>query len=245
MLFPNKDNMSSNAAVHSEKEVRCATCAKPCGYWIGTSAFCDEHIAPALEKALTEVRKQSAKPAPEMLNYSVSFMLEVCGYDLEGFDGCNEDDEQYEGDWQEDQFELYGDEDDEEKAKKEALRKKYEERLVLLRNVFKMSQKVLLDVDETWCDLRYAMHFAVEEGKPYMSVDEKDVPVKNINVKFNSVNDLKLKLKGTLTWSSVKADLKSIQNHLDVMFHDMSMHRTFDTEEKWAVDFIGGRVQIV
>jgi hypothetical protein len=152
----------------------------------------------------------------ELKTYTLPFTAEFHSWDSDG---------NSEGDWQEEEFELYGDEDEEEIERKEKLRKAYEKRQAILKREYLRAKHELLDVENTWKSqwLLYTMKDVKEDLLEEDDSDDEDsddgkeeddeIPLKDIEIKIESEKDGEI--RGTLTWTSLAAPLEMMQKNVD------------------------------
>jgi phage gp37-like protein len=179
----------------------------------------------------------------ELKTYTLPFTAVFNSWDKDG---------NSEGDWQEEEFELYGDEDEEELERKEKLRKEYEKRQAILKREYKGAKDELLDVENTWKSqwLLYTMKDVKEdllEEKKEEEDEEEDgkeeddeIPLKDIEIKIESEKDGEI--HGTLTWTSLAASLEMMQKNVDWRLGDRLCHYGI-VGDSWILKFHPENVQ--
>jgi len=176
----------------------------------------------------------------ELKTYTLPFTAEFHSWDSDG---------NSEGDWQEEEFELYGDEDEEELERKEKLRKAYEKRQVILDREYLRAKHELLDVENTWKSqwLLYTMKDVKEDLLEEDDEEEDDgkeeddeIPLKNIEIKIESEKDGEI--RGTLTWTSLAAPLEKVQKNVDWRLGDRLCNYGI-TGDSWILNFNPENVQ--
>lgn len=174
---------------------------------------------------------------PELTTYNLSFSvaLEACGEDSMGRDHIDAVDP--------DTFYLFGDEEEEERKEKEALKTKYEKRQADLRGYFQEHMEELNDIDETWKAqwLLYTMQDLNERiklGEKEYGILEGPIPLENISISFDSIDTTNMTATGTLTWTSLKAPLKMVQEDIDWRLGDRMRYYGFENRDHYSFEFI-------
>jgi hypothetical protein len=176
----------------------------------------------------------------ELKTYTLPFTAVFNSWDKDG---------NPEGDWQKEEFELYGDEDEEELERKEKLRKEYEKRQAILKREYQRAKAELLDVENTWKSqwLLYTMKDVKEDLLEEKEDEEEDgkeeddeIPLKDIEIKIESEKDGEI--HGTLTWTSLAAPLEMMQKNVDWRLGDRLCHYGI-VGDSWILKFHPENVQ--